>query len=107
MRIRHPHSGITTTVESWHDYKANLQKNERAYIPVDNEPWRPFASRIDFEFAEFTANAHLSRPQVDDLLKIVHRIASGGSGFTLQSYTDLDNVWEKASHIHTPVRTVS
>lgn len=102
MRVSHPQSGVRTTVESWHEYIK--RDNARTEEPTDNEPWRPFASRTDFEFAEFAAEAHLSKPLVERLLSLVTRISSGDSGFSFKTYKDLENVWEKASNLHTPVR---
>lgn len=101
MRVSHPQSGIATTVDSWQEYEQ--QNKAKPSTPIDDTPWRPFASRTDFEFAEFAAEAHLSRPLAERLLRLVSRISGGTSDFSFKTYADLEAAWEQASKLHTPV----
>ncbi|KIK93688.1 hypothetical protein PAXRUDRAFT_45796, partial [Paxillus rubicundulus Ve08.2h10] len=43
---------------------------------TDDEPWAPFLSQADFEFAEITHASAMSKEQVDKLLCLVWRISS-------------------------------
>ena len=74
--------------------------------PPDDEPWRPFRSRDDFEFAEFVHDTALNQSQIDQLIKFIRRQDKSGSGsFTLQNYNDLKDVLERASKLLTSVTT--
>lgn len=73
-------------------------------------PWRPFSTRIDFELAELTLDAHMNGPQIEQLFAILNRIVtpreSGpnvanqprvhSDSLTLQSGTNLAYVWDLA-----------
>ena len=60
------------------------------------EPWKPFTSRADFEFAELAHEAHLNKGQVTRLLALIKKIASRKDTFTLHSSDDVSAAWEKA-----------
>ncbi|KAG2133599.1 uncharacterized protein EDB93DRAFT_1093239, partial [Suillus bovinus] len=46
---------------------------------VDEEPWRPFCSHSDFEFAEIALNAALNKSQINALLALIGCISRGES----------------------------
>ena len=52
----HPNSGKNSIIYRFEDYRR--QKSSH-YIPLDEEPWRPFACRTDFEFARIAMEAAL------------------------------------------------
>ncbi|KAI0086723.1 hypothetical protein BDY19DRAFT_959866, partial [Irpex rosettiformis] len=66
-------------------------------IPAgDSEPWRPFNSRLDFDFAELTHETHMNEGQIERLLDIVHRAVSNKDRFTFDNAADVDLAWAKA-----------
>lgn len=71
--------------------------------PPDSEPWLPFRSRSDFEFAEFVHDAELNRPQIEKLIKLIRRCNSAPDSFTFKNYDDLKGSLEDASKLLTPV----
>ena len=72
---------------------------------IHPDPWYPFWSRLDFEFAELALEAALSKEQTTRLLTLAQRIHARTEKFTLQSYHDLQNTWKAAEHCTTPVST--
>lgn len=73
--------------------------------PPDNEPWRPFNSRTDFEFAEFVHGTALNRTQIDKLIGIIRRCQDAPNSFTFKNHKDLKGSLEDASKLLTPVTT--
>ena len=61
-----------------------------------DEPWKPFMSRADFEFAELAHEAHLNKGQVTRFLALIKKIASRKDTFTFHTPSDVDTAWEKA-----------
>jgi len=85
----HPHSGHAMHVDHFNEYgfpSAEAPKPK----PLD-EPWHPFHSCIDFEFAEIALKSHLNRKTVNKLIAILHACSSGDAPFTLNSH---DEMWE-------------
>ncbi|KIK18571.1 hypothetical protein PISMIDRAFT_14280 [Pisolithus microcarpus 441] len=71
----------------------------RAYKPnMSTDPWYPFRSHLDFEFAELALEAALNKEQVNCLLCLMKSIRSVGEVFTLNEYNDLQSTWWAASH---------
>jgi len=103
----HPHSGKGSRILSPEEFKATLSDRlAEPTEPPDDEPWRPFRSRDDFEFAEFVHDTALNQSQIDQLIKFIRRQDESGSGsFTLQNYNDLKDVLERASKLLTSVTT--
>lgn len=60
------------------------------------QPWAPFDSRADFEFAELAHEAHLNKRQVKRLLKLINKLVSKRDRLTFKSPKDVDRAWEKA-----------
>ena len=71
--------------------------------PLDDEPWRPFTSREDFDFAELAHDAKLSRPQIDQFIKLIQRCQEAPGPFTFSSFSDLKRVLDRASNLLTQV----
>lgn len=63
------------------------------------EPWLPFASRGDFEFAEFAADAALNEAQSNAIIKLIHQFVNGADKFTLTSHSELQKTWNRAADL--------
>ena len=100
----HPKSGCRTKTERFHEYKRSVAP-ENVSPPPNKEPWRPFISREDFEFAEVVLDAALNKDQVNTLIKLMHHCANGQSSFNIRSHSELCAIWKKASGMLTPVST--
>ncbi|KIK25431.1 hypothetical protein PISMIDRAFT_9624 [Pisolithus microcarpus 441] len=71
----------------------------RAYKPdMSTDPWYPFRSHLDFEFAELALEVALNKEQVNHLLHLMKSIHSAGKAFTLNEYNDLQSTWQATSH---------
>ncbi|KAG1824182.1 hypothetical protein EV424DRAFT_1471936 [Suillus variegatus] len=73
----HPSAGREPLLQTFEEFGVNSHPEEE--LPVDEEPWRPFCSRGDFEFAEIALNAALNKSQIDALLALIGRISRGES----------------------------
>src|ERR1700722_3856232 len=62
----HPKSGRRNKTERFHKYKRSVAP-ENVSPPQNKEPWRPFISREDFEFAEVVLDAALNKDKVNTL----------------------------------------
>ena len=66
--------------------------------PEDPEPWTPFKTRADFEFAALVQDARMSKAQVDALISLFHRCIKGGdNSFTLSSHNEMRDTLTVAS----------
>jgi hypothetical protein len=101
----HPHSGKTPQFLGSEGFKASLGNRSDPMKPPDDNPWGPFRSREDFEFADIVHDANLNRPQIERLIKFIRRCENTPGSFTIQSYSDLKDSLEHASKLLTPVTT--
>ena len=99
----HPNSGRSTKIESLEDYFEHTSKPVSP--PEDSEPWRPFRSRADFEFAKLALEAALTQGQVEQLIQLFGKCIQGKDSFNLTSHRDLRETWDAASLLLTPVPT--
>lgn len=97
----HPHSGRATRVDHFNEYGFPSADAPRP-IPPD-EPWRPFRSRVDFEFAEIALKSHLNRKTVNTLIAMLQACSSGAAKFTLNSHDEMREILQGASNKLTPV----
>lgn len=102
----HPHSGKVTRILSPEEFKESLGDRSEPTDQPDDEPWRPFRSREDFEFADFVHDAALNRTQIEWLMKFVQHCQDTPGSFTLRNYNDLKSLLEDASKLLTPVSTL-
>ncbi|KAG1777608.1 hypothetical protein EV702DRAFT_1045347 [Suillus placidus] len=93
----HPNSGIETKVHAFNDFHCCLVASS-AHTPPDNQPWRPFHSRLKFDVAELALEAGLNNDQTDCLIKICHCSSVGKEKFTFRNHKDIHSKWEVASH---------
>ena len=71
------------------------------------EPWKPyFNTHEDFTMAKIFHEASLTQDQCNQLLSVVQSCIKGDGKCTLESYTDVKNAWEQASHKVTAVSYV-
>jgi hypothetical protein len=76
--------------------------------PVNVEaPWHPFRSRLDFEIAELSLNAHLSKADTEHLLSIIRRCIETPEQFTLSGHKDLSEYWDMARSMTDCVSSLS
>lgn len=105
MIVYHPSSGLTTVVQHFGDYGKSSQDNQP--LPTrDREPWRPFASRVDFEATELTLKGCLSKPLTEDLLALLNKVAKNDAGLSLSQQSGLEEVWKRAEKLHSKVATL-
>jgi hypothetical protein len=58
--------------------------------------WHPFRSWLDYEIAELSLNAHLSKADTEHLLSIIRWCIETPEQFTLSSHKDLSEYWDMA-----------
>lgn len=97
----HPSAGREPLLQTFEEFGVNSHPEEE--LPVDEEPWRPFCSRGDFEFAEIALNAALNKSQINALLALIGRISRGESRVTFSNDNELRKAWEHAAAQVTPV----
>lgn len=96
----HPNSQRPTQVFHFEDY-GHGPGAPTVVPPVEPEPWYPFRTRIDFEFAELVLEAALTHQQMDRLFDLVRRTKS--EQFMLWNRKDVRDTWDAASFKLTPV----
>ncbi len=95
----HPHSDRPTRVDTFEEYG----NTHMAPPPAKADPWAPFSSCVDFEFAEIVLAAGLTSKQVNSMINIIGRVSEGSNPFTFKNHNDLRMTWEAASNLVTPV----
>lgn len=71
--------------------------------PEDNTPWVPFRDLGDFEFVEVGLDAGLNASQVDKLLSLISRVASGTTKVNLRNFREYRDACDSAAAELTPV----
>src|ERR1700749_4596513 len=102
----HPRSGRHSHTFTAEQYKQLLGDPPDPTEPPDDEPWLPFNSREDFEFAELVHDAALNRNQIEKLIQLIQRCQDTPGSFTFKKYDDLKESLEDASKLLTPVTTI-
>ena len=97
----HPNSGRGAKVEKFEDYREHSLKHNS--VPEIKDPWLPFQSRTDFEFAQLALDAALTKTHVDKLIQLVERCIKGQDSFNLRNHQHLHDTWDAASSLLTPV----
>jgi len=95
----HLHSNRPTHVDTFEEYG----DTHMATPPAKADPWVPFSSHADFEFAEIVLTAGLTSKQVDSMISIIGRVSKGSDPFTFKNHKDLRKTWEAASNLVTLV----
>lgn len=99
----HPNSKKGTHILTPEEFKASLKDDSEPIPPPDDEPWRPFRSREDFEFAELAKDAALNRRQIERMMKLIQRCQDGPAPLTFENYNDFKDSLENASKLLTKV----
>jgi hypothetical protein len=91
----HPHSNRPSTTERFENYNPRARNVNPS--SCSDEPWRPFRSRADFEFAEIALHAALNKNLTNALIRLIHRCVDKGGSFTLKNHSDMQDMWDKTS----------
>lgn len=97
----HDKCGRRTQALRLEEYGASEARRNEA--PPDEEPWRPFRSRLDFEAAELALQTSMTDDQTDILFNLLHCASSGKEQFTLKTYDEAVKLWDLASYKRTGV----
>jgi hypothetical protein len=65
----------------------------------NQEPWKPFRTRLDFELADLMLDARMNAKQSASLLSLIHRCIKDPESFTISNVTDLQNAWNHARNL--------
>ncbi|KAI0091116.1 hypothetical protein BDY19DRAFT_991694 [Irpex rosettiformis] len=95
----HRSAGIKPTISSFEAFKRDPNM-PKANLDLLSEPWIPFESRTEFEFAELAHEARLNRSQVTRLLELIKEIAAQKDQFRFKNSDDVDRAWKKAKLRH-------
>ena len=100
----HPHSEKDVRTLSPEEFKEFLNHRPDPIVgPVDDQPWQPFSTREDFDFAELVHDAKLNRPQIERLIKLIRHCQDIPGSFTLHKYSDLKKALDRSSNLLTKV----
>lgn len=98
----HPSSGLATRIIKLDEYRESAKGSHDS--DVDPEPWAPFRTREDFEFAELMLEAGMTKAQVEQMIKLVHKCIEKGNGsFTISNHKDMSDMFDIASNRLTKV----
>ncbi|KAG1859232.1 hypothetical protein F4604DRAFT_1882756 [Suillus subluteus] len=100
----HPSADREPLHQAFDEFGINAHPEEQ--LPINEEPWRPFVSRRDFEFAEIALDAALNKSQINGLLALIGRISRGETQMTLKNDADLCKAWEHATEQVTPTHAL-
>ncbi|KAF9457225.1 hypothetical protein BDZ94DRAFT_1342125 [Collybia nuda] len=93
----HPHAGRQPQTQKLENYIQSRQHTSNTKpLPTDEQPWKPFRSCADFEFAEFALDACLNERQTNSLIALFQSCIQSGE-FSLKSHTEICEIWDYAS----------
>ncbi|KAF8956124.1 hypothetical protein BDZ97DRAFT_1907300 [Flammula alnicola] len=93
----HPHSLMETESFSFQEYTDSPEELEpNSAIPKDENPWRPFPTRLDFEVSEVMLDAHMNRRQIKKMIELINQAIASPNSFTLASEADHSRIWDHA-----------
>lgn len=94
-REYHPNSHRETEIFSFDAYQSIPPV---VIPPVEPEPWLPFKTREDFEFAEIALATAMTKAQIDATIGLLHRCIDKGKGsFTLSNHDEMRKTLKVAS----------
>lgn len=103
--VYHPSSGRLSRTVNFEDYREQEENLCSSAYDIP-EPWQPFRTRTDFEFAELVHEAFLTESQIEKLISLIHSVANNEEKFTIGNHRDLKETWKKASDLLTPVTPI-
>ncbi|KAH9911521.1 uncharacterized protein BXZ73DRAFT_56902, partial [Epithele typhae] len=89
----HPHSRCPAFVRHADSLRHDTPITQSMYQAAKS-PHHPFESRLDFEFAEFTAKTGLNEGEIASLLCLISGITANPANFHIKSCKDLDSLIE-------------
>lgn len=98
----HPHSGLPPAISRFEDFERYREPTR--IKPIDEEPWKPFPSRFDFEIAEFALEVGLTKEQTNRFLGFFQRMTAKPS---VADFSHLCSLWDAVSHRHAMVRVLT
>jgi hypothetical protein len=96
--VYHPHRGKPDEIFHLEDYNSRLPRPTN--IPTEENSWRPFRTRTDFEITELILDTHMNKDQTSNFLELLHKIAADPKCFTIANKKELDTTWEGARSYH-------
>ncbi|KAK0435646.1 hypothetical protein EV421DRAFT_1892516 [Armillaria borealis] len=102
--IYHPSSGRATWIDHFEDYRSH-PAFQYSQPPIDPHPWRPFASRRNFELAEFILDAALTKKQMKTMFGLLKPEATSNQDsaeFNIRSPKEFKEHWDHAVNLITP-----
>ena len=102
--VYHPQTGKPPLIQSLKEYNDAYQQERAPPKPTEFEtPWKPYKTRLDFEFSEFAMTAYLNEEHVEKLITLLNIAASRQDKLTIASNTELVKIKQTASNMLTPV----
>ncbi|EPS96046.1 hypothetical protein FOMPIDRAFT_1131204 [Fomitopsis schrenkii] len=101
--VYHPRTGKAPLIQSLEEYNT---ADSQARVPSQSTeaPWRPYETRLDFEFSEFAMTAYLNKEHVEKLILLLNIAASRQDKLTITSNAELVKLRESASSLLTPYK---
>ncbi|EPT05428.1 hypothetical protein FOMPIDRAFT_1044763 [Fomitopsis schrenkii] len=86
--VYHPRIHKAPLIQSWDEYLAQ-DEQLRAPPPPKEKPWKPYQTQANFESSEIVSAALLPAEQIDNLITLIRKVASGADYFTITKNADL------------------
>ena len=91
----HPNSGHEPDLFNADGYRQLVPDVDATLEP---EPWAPFRTREDFEFAEIALETGMTKGQLEALIKLFHKCIAKEGSFTISNHKDMKNTFDIASN---------
>ena len=110
--VYHSSTGIPEQLYHFDDYngaEATYPVNpvSSSQNGIQERPWRPFRTKLDFEIAEVMLDAHMNAAQTQRMLSLITEAVLDPESFTLKSLKDLSNIWDIARETRTDMVSIS
>ena len=100
----HPRSGRPTIFRSAEDFG---QSTSGPAVQPDEQPWQPFQTVADLEFADIAVQVGLNASHVDALLGLISWVASKSAKITFKNEKDVRLACDRAVQELTPVSHIT
>jgi hypothetical protein len=94
----HPRSGCLPLFQAAEDFG----RLDAPAMQPDEQPWRPFKTKADLEFADVAIQAGLNASHVNTLLSIISRVADKSESVTFKNENELRQACDRAAQELTP-----
>lgn len=99
----HPRSGHPPLFQSPDEFGHSA---EGPAPQPDPQPWAPFQTQADLEFADIAVQAGLNASHVNALLALISRVANQNASVTFKNETELRLACDRAAEELTPVSRI-